>query len=262
MNSSQKIGIALEGGGAKGAYQIGVLKAIIELNIQYDCVVGTSIGALNAAAYVLKDYENYYESWRNFDFSLKSDAKKEQKSISFNLNEIMHNVKEFKKEYYGFEGVNPEKFIEILKNIIDEDSIRNSKIKYGLTTYSLSDEKPLNLFIEDIPKDLLHEYVFASCNLPLFTPRLINGKYYIDGGVFNRLPINMLIELGYKNIITVRLRNDEFDLKSYDNINIIDISPDEFLSSSLEASSERINWMLNKGYEDAIKALKIEIKTP
>ncbi|MDD2496398.1 MAG: patatin-like phospholipase family protein, partial [Tissierellia bacterium] len=105
------------------------------------------------------------------------------------------------------------------------------------------------------PKGLLYEYIFASCNLPVFTPRLINGKNYIDGGVFNRLPINMLIELGYKNIITVRLRNDEYDFKAYDNINIIDIAPHEFLSSSLEATSERINWMLNKGYDDAINTL-------
>ncbi|MDD4779822.1 MAG: patatin-like phospholipase family protein [Tissierellia bacterium] len=255
MNNLQKTGIALEGGGAKGAYQIGVLKAIIELNIQYDCVVGTSIGALNAAAYVLKDYENYYEGWRNFNFSLKDEAKKEQKSISFKLNEIIPNIKEFKNEYYDLKGVNPDNFIEILKKIIDEDGIRKSKIKYGLTTYCLTDEKPLNLFIENIPKGLLYEYIFASCNLPVFTPRLINGKNYIDGGVFNRLPINMLVELGYKNIITVRLRNDEYDFKAYDNINIIDIAPHEFLSSSLEATSERINWMLNKGYDDAINTL-------
>jgi hypothetical protein len=65
----------------------------------------------------------------------------------------------------------------------------------------------------------------------------------------------MLTELGYKNIITVRLRSDEYDFKKYENINIVDIAPDEFLSGSLHATKERIDWMLNKGYEDAIDVL-------
>lgn len=255
MNVLQKIGIALEGGGAKGAYQIGVLKAILEKNIQYDCVVGTSIGALNAAAYVLKDYESFSEGWRKFNFSLKGKENKDKKSISFKLNEIIDNLEEFKKEYYNFEGIDPEKIIEIIKKVIDEDGIRKSKIKFGLSTYCLSDEKPSNLFIENIPIGQLHEYIFASCNLPVFTPRQINGKHYIDGGAFNRLPINMLIESGYENIIAVRLRNNEYDFNKYKNINIIDIAPDEYLSSTLEASSERINWMIEKGYADAIKIL-------
>ena len=48
-NSSKKIGLVLSGGGAKGAYQIGVLKALAEQNISIDAVAGTSIGALNGA---------------------------------------------------------------------------------------------------------------------------------------------------------------------------------------------------------------------
>ena len=44
------IGLVLEGGGAKGAYHIGAYRALSELGIQIDGVVGTSIGAINAAA--------------------------------------------------------------------------------------------------------------------------------------------------------------------------------------------------------------------
>ncbi|MDF2677235.1 MAG: patatin family phospholipase, partial [Bacillota bacterium] len=57
MRNKKKIGIVLEGGGAKGSYEIGVQKALNELEIKYDYVVGTSIGSLNAVSYVLNEYE-------------------------------------------------------------------------------------------------------------------------------------------------------------------------------------------------------------
>ncbi|MFJ4453085.1 patatin-like phospholipase family protein [Pseudomonas sp. NPDC089392] len=47
MNTSMKVGLVLSGGGAKGAYQVGVLKALRELGTRIDAVSGASIGALN-----------------------------------------------------------------------------------------------------------------------------------------------------------------------------------------------------------------------
>lgn len=49
MNKPTKIGLVLSGGGAKGAYQAGVLKALAELDVAVDVVSGASIGALNGA---------------------------------------------------------------------------------------------------------------------------------------------------------------------------------------------------------------------
>ncbi|WP_417607310.1 patatin-like phospholipase family protein [Oceanimonas baumannii] len=66
--SSLKIGLALAGGGAKGAYQVGVVKAISELGIPVDCVAGASIGALNgamisASGNMSTAYERLLEVW-------------------------------------------------------------------------------------------------------------------------------------------------------------------------------------------------------
>lgn len=259
MSHIQKIGIALEGGGAKGAYQIGVLKAILDLGIEFDCVAGTSIGALNATAYVLEDYEKYSSYWSNMNFSFNSGNIRPQNAKLFKLNEILNNLEEFEKEYLNIAGINPEELINMFKDSIDEDVIRKSKIKLGISTYCLTDKKPLNIFIDDIPYGMLHEYIFASCNLPVFTPRTINGKYYLDGGIFNPLPIDMIAEQGYKTIITVRLRKDTYDFSKFEKINFIDIAPDEYLSDTLQASQERIRWMINKGYKDAIKVLNDNI---
>ena len=61
-------GLVLEGGGTKGAYQLGAYKALKELGVEFDGVVGTSIGALNAAFIVQGDYEIMKDIWLNRDY--------------------------------------------------------------------------------------------------------------------------------------------------------------------------------------------------
>ena len=58
-------GLVLEGGGAKGAYQIGAWKALKELGIDIKGVAGTSVDALNGAMIVQDDFEKAYEVWHD-----------------------------------------------------------------------------------------------------------------------------------------------------------------------------------------------------
>lgn len=79
-----KKALVLAGGGAKGAYQAGCIKALQELEYDFDIVTGTSIGALNGLLVVQKDYQALYQLWDqmkisdiftnpvNFDFSIES----------------------------------------------------------------------------------------------------------------------------------------------------------------------------------------------
>ena len=57
--------IALCGGGAKGAYEIGAIKALTELGVSFDIVTGTSIGAVTGAMIVKADFDNLYHLWDN-----------------------------------------------------------------------------------------------------------------------------------------------------------------------------------------------------
>ncbi|MDD2519278.1 MAG: patatin-like phospholipase family protein, partial [Bacilli bacterium] len=65
-----KRAIVLSGGGARGAYQVGVWRALRKLNIKYDIVTGTSVGALNGALMVQKEYFKARSMWYNLNFSL------------------------------------------------------------------------------------------------------------------------------------------------------------------------------------------------
>ena len=59
------IGIILEGGGVKGAYQVGALKALQEINFEISGYAGTSIGALNAALIAQGDYKKMINLWKD-----------------------------------------------------------------------------------------------------------------------------------------------------------------------------------------------------
>lgn len=266
MKNKKKIGVVLEGGGAKGAYEIGVLKALNQLNIKFDTVVGTSIGALNAVAYAVNEYEAYSQMWSKFKFNLKNEDGEENKDLekdqnrTFSMDELVNDLDLLENDYINSKGIDPSIIINMLKENIDEDAVRKSSINYGLATYCVSDREPLYLFIKDIPYGQLYEFIFASCNLPIFTPRPINNKYYLDGSFFSRLPVDMLSDKGFDVIITVRLRPESYDFSKYKNDTIIDISPDQFLTSTLQADKDRIKLIMDKGYDDAIKVLSKNIE--
>ena len=63
----KKIGLVLAGGGGKGAYHIGVWKALRETGLdQYvSAISGTSVGGLNAALFLQGDFERVEEIWKN-----------------------------------------------------------------------------------------------------------------------------------------------------------------------------------------------------
>jgi NTE family protein len=67
------LGLALEGGGAKGAFHMGAVKAFLEEGYNFDGVAGTSIGALNGAIIAQGDFELGYKWWERIDTSLLFD---------------------------------------------------------------------------------------------------------------------------------------------------------------------------------------------
>ena len=63
-----KLGIALSGGGGKGAYQVGVLRVLRAAGVQPDIIAGTSVGAINATLLCLDDVEAAADFWSNVSF--------------------------------------------------------------------------------------------------------------------------------------------------------------------------------------------------
>ena len=69
IDLEKEYGLVLEGGGAKGAYQIGAWRALKEAGVKIKGVAGTSVGALNGALICMDDYENAKKVWENITYS-------------------------------------------------------------------------------------------------------------------------------------------------------------------------------------------------
>ena len=80
IDVSRPYALALEGGGAKGAYQIGAWKALREAGVKIDAVAGTSVGALNGALIVMGDLEKAEAIWENIRYSQVMDVDDETMS--------------------------------------------------------------------------------------------------------------------------------------------------------------------------------------
>lgn len=117
----EKIGLVLEGGGSKGAYQVGVLKALLENGYRFDAVTGTSIGALNGAILAQEGLDTLEEFWREVKISSIFDvseeiAEKLENGVSRNVMVyILLQVRNLKK----FIDVNGEKMESYIKKRLD-----------------------------------------------------------------------------------------------------------------------------------------------
>lgn len=261
----KKYALVLEGGGARGAYQIGAYKALKEEGYEFKAVIGTSIGAINAALIAQGDEEKLEELWRNLSFGdlINVDNNKVQDLI-VNKNITKDNLSEITKvttDALKSLGINTDKERELLERYVDEGKIRKSKIRFGLVTFNLSDFKAEKVFIEDIPKGKLVDYLMASSNLPIFKRAKIEDKNYLDGGAVDNCSVEMLYDAGYKNIVAVRLflRNrirKYYSLKKNEDLNLEMIVPSENLPYILNFETSSLNNIIDYGYVDTIKQIE------
>lgn len=256
--------LVLEGGGAKGAYQIGAMKALIENGFEFNTVIGTSIGAINAAFIAQGDIDKIEELWKTMSFKDLMDINNELVENVITNQVTTEDLKEIRKTVNRTikdKGIDTKLMREIMAKYIDEDKIRNSKIRYGLVTFCITDFKPEKLFIEDIPKGKLIDYLLASSNLPGFKRAIIDEKSFLDGGAFDNCSVEMLYDAGYRDILALRLfrknniRNYNSLIKNKD-LKLKMIVPSMDLPNILNFETKTLNSLLKYGYVDAIKQIK------
>ena len=241
------LGVVLSGGGSKGAYEIGVWKALRKLNIKYDLVTGTSVGALNAALMCQNKFYKALRFWRRLSFSDVVDAKMET-----------NNKKEIYKTYFkhalkgGMTINNLEKTVD---KAISTKKIYKSRINIGIITFNLKTLKPLRLVKYGIPKKRFKDYLIASAScFPAFAKKIVDDKVLIDGGIYDNLPINLAIDMGAKEIIAVDLKEIGMKQKVKNKvIPITYISPRNDIGSFFIFEKNMARRAIRLGYNDTLK---------
>ena len=253
IDLSKEYGLVLDGGGARGAYQIGAWKALHEAGVQIRGIAGTSVGALNGALICMGDVDEAEHIWKEMTFSKVMDVDHDwmerlfQKEVPMRelLKELMLRLRD------GGIDVTPLK--DLIHNVLDEDRIRSAGIDFSLLTFSLSDMKELDLTLDEIPEGLLADFLLASACLLGFKNEPLHGKTYLDGGVINNVPLNSLVKRGYRDIITVRIYGPgrEPRVRLDEGTQVYEIAPRVHLGSIIEFQGKRSRQNLKIGYYDA-----------
>lgn len=242
--------VVLSGGGSKGSYQIGVWKALRKLKIKYDIVTGTSVGALNGALMVQNKFHKAYKLWKEINMSTLFGEDVQNPKTKKEL------VKIYRTNFFKNGGMEVVELQNLIDKNINKDTFFKSKINYGLVTINLSGKKALQLEKSKIKQEKLSDYLIASASCyPAFQAKDIDGKKYIDGGMFDNLPINLAVKLGADEIIAVDLcaPGVKQRVKDKKNLKITTIKPNNKLSNFLNFNEEEAKINIKYGYNDAMK---------
>ena len=205
-----KRAIVFGGGGARGAFEIGVWKALDELDYHADIVTGTSVGALNGALYMLGDQTGAEEMWKEIEtrdvFGFESPA-----DVA-NLGDYGKTLSEFVVKIIKEKGLSLKPLEDmVVRYIDDEKKIREKKIVFGLSTVNFKTKKLENYYLEDIEKGKLKDYLLASSALfPAMEKYYIDNVPYIDGSYLNNIPIDMALNKKPDQMVIVDIHGPSF----------------------------------------------------
>jgi len=248
----EDMGLVLSGGGGKGAYQIGVLRALAEAGIldEVKAVAGTSIGAVNAVLYVQGDYDKAYKTWDDINMG-----------VLFDLDPAMIASG---KLYFSRDEMN-----RLMNNYVDYDRIAGSDTEIycgvaeelGNGNYSPAYMRLNGASVSEIQKILM-----ASTAMPVVYDTVsINGKNYRDGGVVDNEPIKPLYDAGIRRFIVIGLTAGKvFSYPQYSDAEFIVIYPSHDLGDIFSGTlnfyeqDKAIKRLL--GYKDGKRAIKTKIE--
>lgn len=271
---SEKVGLCLTGGGAKGAYQIGAAQALEDLGLykSITAFAGTSIGAANCSVLASTDIGTAREIW----FNMPEDALSLPKPLTERFKE--DRFKALEQGIYTMET-----FERVMMGKIDFDRLKKKEVyvtvsEVGEDTkglfevlissyqhYIKKDVKAHYLPLAELEKEVCLDAVKASCSIPIVFPAVINeSKKYYDGGLFDNTPVKPLVESGCDKIyvIDISFFKQPNDLvKEYPDVEFHIIKPRQSIGKILDFSKEHAEEIYMIGYLDTLKHFE-ELKTP
>ena len=182
--AAPRIGLALGSGSARGWAHIGIIELLVEAGIEAAIVCGTSIGSLVGAAYVagcLKELRQWAETatWREI----------------VGLMDVRLS---------GGGLINGKQVVSFLRGLGVEEPIESYTKRYAAVATDLVSGR--EIWLEFGP---IHEAVRASIALPgILSPARVGGKWLVDGGLSNPVPVSVCRALGAEVIIAVNLNGD------------------------------------------------------
>ncbi|PWH14165.1 MAG: hypothetical protein DDG59_13355 [Anaerolineae bacterium] len=198
LSFRRPLAIALGGGGARGALQVGALRAFFEYGVQPDILIGTSIGAVNAAYLALhgvnlEGLRALEQAWFEAAEANLLPANYLWLTVQVLFERIGRRTDHRMRDFFVAHGLTPDLTFGDLRNI-----------RLFLVAADLNAGKPV--IYGSHPHQSVLEGLQASTALPPWVhPLDQEGRYLIDGGVVSNLPIEPAYHQGAKEVIALDL---------------------------------------------------------
>lgn len=212
-SSFEHIAYVFQGGGALGAYQVGVFQALLEHGYEPTWMIGTSIGAINSGIIAgnnpedrlpkLKEFWNIVANLNLPRFTPEGITRRGYNYISA-LSSLLYGQSGFFAPRFdlfltliaGTPGTlscfTLDPLRQSLKKLINFDILNSGKIRYTLGAVEISQGK--SVYFDSKKQTIGLEHILASCALPPGFPAVeVEGSYYWDGGILSNSPTEVLI---------------------------------------------------------------------
>lgn len=201
MRKRRKIGLALGGGGARGFAHLGVLIALEEHDIPVDMIVGTSMGAAMGAAKALgMDLNKLARLLSHLDLNellqvSENTMREVQRAIARGMVEYVRGTS-WRKETAP---ENLARMYELFSLLTAKKSFSDVQIPFAVVAADVESGERVVL-----KEGKLYQAVTASAAVPgIFAPVDHAGRYLIDGGVIEKVPAEVAIDMGADIVIAV-----------------------------------------------------------
>jgi NTE family protein len=221
-----KIGLALSGGGARGAAHVGVLKVLEEMHIPIDYIAGTSMGSIIAGLYASgMTPDEIQTALKTMDWENIFDDKppREDRSYRRKRDDDLYLIKakpgysdgEIKLPYGLIQG---QKFDLALRELAlpvsTVDDFDKLSIPFRAVASDIGTGQAVILSKGDIALAMR-----ASMAVPgAFAPAKIDGRTLVDGGITNNLPISVVRDMGADIVIAVDISTPLMKPKEVGNV--------------------------------------------
>ncbi len=250
-------GIYLQGGGAKGAFQAGVIYRLYEKGLSFNVLSGTSIGAINSYFIYTDNLEKLKNIWTNIDGYMKDTENSNNKDLKVIDNSMLINIL---KDLNGIDNriktiyVN---YVKVMGNLLKEQVVNISKLSKDESVKSIKYSSLLPCRPEQNKREVA-AISFNSQNLfDNFKIDLDEGLYdgyKLDGGILNNNLLSPFIKDKVEELYIITFKKDyeipPYILKEYqrEQIKVIEPSVEFKAGDTLRFEREFCKDMFYEGY--------------
>lgn len=266
--SEEKWALTLAGGGAKGAYQFGVWKALREMQLEKNLVAvsGSSVGALNAALISLNEFDDANTIWTSI---------MPKQFLDINFDTIIGPLDTLVKRTLTNGLCSRDGLISIIDNYLNLKELAAARIPayvcvshYPSECIECLNEKPEPEYISlsEVDAHDAKQLLLASSAMPyVYPPELIHDKVYRDGGLSDNVPVLPMTTVGADKLIVVKLEpDDKVNTDLYSTFSeVVEIVPSreigDLLDGTLEFTSRNADFRILLGYYDTLRTFSLRM---